>query len=71
MAEMVSKAVETAMTAMRHSLTELLREGQAATVRKQSEELDALAVRLEGRINRSREHNEQMINMLRTKQMKF
>ena len=34
MVEMVAKAVDAAMAAMRHSLTELLLEGQAATSRK-------------------------------------
>lgn len=46
-------------------------EGQATAARKQGEEIKALAVRLEGRINRSRENQEQMINMLQSEQIKF
>lgn len=43
MAEMVTKAVETAVTAMKQTLAELLVEGQAAASRKQSEEIDELS----------------------------
>ncbi|KAL8123139.1 hypothetical protein AgCh_011217 [Apium graveolens] len=40
-------------------------------VRKQHEDIKALTVRLEGRIRRSREHQEQMLNTLRNEQLKF
>lgn len=51
MADMVSKAVDTAMSAMKQSLTELLLEGQQVAAKKQSADLDALANRLKGRLN--------------------
>lgn len=71
MAEMVTKAVEAAITAMKQSLTGLLMEGQATATRQQREELNALSSRLEGRIARSREHQEQMMSLLHAEQLKF
>ena len=71
MATVVDKAVEAVVTAMRHSLSELLMEGQAATAHKHSEELEALAMRLEGRFNRSREAHDHMINQIRDEHLKF
>lgn len=68
MAELVSKAVETAVNSMKQALTELLKEGQASAMGKQGEDL---SVCLEGRVNRSRETQEQMINLLRNEQLKF
>lgn len=56
MADLVTKVAETAITAMKQSLTKLLIEGQTATSRKQHEDLEAVTVRLEGRIGRSREY---------------
>lgn len=43
MADMVTKAVEAAVNAMKHSLKDLLLEGQATAARKQGEEFDTLA----------------------------
>lgn len=71
MADMVSRAVDTAMSAMKQSLTELLVEGQQVAAKKQSADLDALANRLEGRLSRAREHQEQMINVIRADQLRF
>lgn len=63
MAAMVSQAVEAAMQSMKHSLTEILLEGQSAAAQKHGDDMDALAMRLEGRVNRAREHQEQFINL--------
>lgn len=71
MADLVGKAVEITVSFMKQALTELLIEGQATTARKQGDELDALAIGLEGRINRIRESQEQMINMIRNDQLNF
>lgn len=71
MAEMVANAVETAIHSMKQSLTELLKEGQATAVRKQGEDLKSLAPRLEGRINQTREVQEQMITSIQNEQLKF
>ncbi|KAL8145577.1 hypothetical protein AgCh_003652 [Apium graveolens] len=65
MADMVIKAVEAAVNSMKQSLTDLLVEGQATTARKQEEGLEALVTRLEGRVNRFREHQEQMATSTR------
>lgn len=46
-------------------------EGQAAAARKHREEVEEMAARLEGRINRTREHQEQVLSMMRTEQLKF
>ena len=71
MADLVAKAVETAVTSMKQALTEILLEGQAMAAKKQGDELEALSMRLEGRINRAREQQEHMLNMLRSDQLKF
>ena len=69
--EMVSQTVDKAMDAMRHSLTEVLLEGQSLAVKKMGAEFEALTGRLEGRVNRSREHHETLINTMRNDQLKF
>lgn len=71
MKEMVAKSVETAIEAMRHSLTEVLMEGQNLTTKKLGVEIEAMTERLEGRISRSREYHETLINTMRTEQLKF
>ncbi|KAK1357635.1 hypothetical protein POM88_050891 [Heracleum sosnowskyi] len=71
MVDMVAKAVETAVNSLKQSLTEFLMEGQAAAARKIGEDLDEMAARLECRINRSREQQEQMINLMQSEQHKF
>lgn len=68
---MVEKAVGTAMDALRHSLTEVVLEGQSIATKQMGVELEALAGRLEGRINRSREYQESLISTLRNEQLKF
>lgn len=68
---MGAKKVETAVNAMRHSLTGLLIEGQTVTARKQGEKSETLTVRLEDRLNRARESREQMINKIRNEHLKF
>lgn len=69
--ELVSKAVDKAMEAMRHTLTEVLMEGQTLTTKKMVAEFEALSGRLEGRVNRSREYHETLINTIRSDQLKF
>lgn len=71
MMEMVANAVGRAMEAMRHTLDELVIEGQNTTTKKLGADLDAMAVRLEGRISRSREYQEALINTMRNNQVKF
>lgn len=53
--DMVSQTVEKAVSAMKHSLVEMLLQGQAEVLKKHSGEMEVMAIRLEGRINRSRE----------------
>ena len=55
---LVSQAVEKAVAVMKHSLVELLLEGQSEQSRKTNGELESVASRLENRIARSREHQE-------------
>lgn len=68
---MVVKAVEAAMDTIRHSLTEVVMEGQGMATKLLGSELEAVASRLEGRITRSREYHEALINMMRNEQLKF
>lgn len=63
--------VEKAMEAMRHSLTEVLLEGQTLATQKMGTEFETLATRLDGRVNRSREFHETLINTIRNDQLKF
>lgn len=58
---LVSQAVEKAVAVMKHSLVELLLEGQSEQSRKTNGELESVASRLENRIARSREHQETLI----------
>lgn len=64
--ERVDSAVERALTAaiaaMRVSLAEQIRESQVEISKKAGVELEAVAMRLEGRINHSRESQEGVIN---------
>ena len=69
--ELVTKAVESAVEGLRHSLTEILIEGQALATKQLGSELEALSGRLEGRIGRSRDYHESMIQSLRNEQLKF
>lgn len=71
MKNMVEKTVEKAMEAMRHSLTEVLMEGQSMATKQFGAEFEAMTGRLEGRINRSREYHESLINTMRSEQIKF
>ncbi|XP_063944151.1 uncharacterized protein LOC135150826 isoform X1 [Daucus carota subsp. sativus] len=71
MAEMAAKVVDRAIEAMRLSLTELIREHQTLAATKLNADFETLAGRLEGRINRSREHQEALINAIRTEQLTF
>ncbi|XP_074346704.1 uncharacterized protein LOC141685510 [Apium graveolens] len=68
---MVSNAVEKAIEAMRHSLTKVLIDGQNQATKKLGTELEIAAGRLEGRISRSREYQESLINTMRNEQIKF
>lgn len=72
---MVAEMVDKAMDAMRHSLTEVLMEGQTLTAKKMVAELESklelLTGRLEGRVNRSCEYHETLINTMRNDQLKF
>lgn len=69
--ELVSKAVERAVEAMHHSLSEMLLEGQTKVSKQLRADLDALAGRLEGRVQRTREFHESLINSMKNDQMKF
>lgn len=69
--ELVSKAVEKAVEAMKHSLTEVLLEGQTLATKRMGAEFEALTGRLEGRVNRSREYHDTLINTMRSDQLKF
>lgn len=69
--EMVAKAVERAMEAMRNFLTELVMENQSIASKNMSAEFEAMTGKLEGRINRSREYHELLINTMRNEQLKF
>ena len=69
--EMVMTTVEKAIEAMRHSLTEVLLEGQTLATQKMGTEFETLATRLDGRVNRSREFHETLINTIRNDQLKF
>lgn len=70
-AEMVLKAVERAVDAMHHSLSEMIIEGQTKATKQLGADLDALAGRLEGRVQRTREFHESMINSMKDEQLKF
>lgn len=69
--EMVSKAVERAVEAMHHSLSEMLLEGQAKITKQVGADLDSLAGRLEGRVQRTREFHETLINSMKNDQIRF
>lgn len=69
--EIVSQTVDKAVEAMRCSLTEVMMEGQARATQTLGAELEAMTGRLEGRINRSREYHESLINSMRNEQVKF
>lgn len=69
--DFVTKAVDRAMEAMRHSLTEVLMEGQSVAAKQMGADFEALTGRLEGRVNRSREYHETLINAMRTDHLKF
>lgn len=60
--DMVSQAVKKAVVAMKHSLVELMLQVQAEAAKKG---------RLEGRISRSREHQEAMIYFMKNDQEHF
>ena len=68
---LVMQAVEKAMDAMRHSLTAVLMEGQGVAATKLGADFESLAERLEGRVNRSCEYHESLINTMRNEQLKF
>lgn len=70
-ADLVSKAVEKAVGAMKHSLVDLLLQGQSESAKKQGSEMEALVTRLEGRIARAREHQESMIYAMKNEQDNF
>lgn len=61
------------MESMKQTLTEILLNGQAVATLKQGEEFNAMAMHLEGRTNRAREHQEiiRLINLICTDQLKF
>lgn len=54
---MVLKAMERAMKVMKHSLTEVLMEGQTLATKQLGADFEAMTGRLEGRVNRSREYH--------------
>ena len=64
--DLVSQAVEKAVDTMKHSLVELLLQGQVETSKKYGGELESLGSRLEGRLSRAREHQEALIYSMKT-----
>lgn len=71
MKDLVMKSVEKAMDAMRHTLTEVLIEGQTLASKKMGDDFETLTARMEGRVHRSREHHESLLNTMRNDQLKF
>lgn len=69
--EMVTKAVERAMEAMHRSLSEMILEGKTKLTKQLGVDLDAMTGRLEGRVQRTREFHEAMINSMKDEQVKF
>lgn len=69
--EMVTKAVERAMEAMHRSLSDMIIEGQTKAAKQLGDDLDALAGRLEGRVQRTRQFHEVLINSMKDEQVKF
>lgn len=69
--ELVSKAVERAVAAMHHSLSEMLLEGQSKVTKQLGTDLEAMAGRVEGRVQRTREFHESLINSMKNEQLKF
>lgn len=68
--ERISTAVDKAMSMMKKTLAEELAVSLEQTSYKQQGELDNLGERLEGRITRSREHQE-MLNSMKGEHEKF
>lgn len=71
LSDLVTKTVDKAVEAMRHSLMEVVIEGQNMAMKTMGAELEALTGRLEGRVNRSHEYHETLINAMRNEQLKF
>lgn len=69
--EMVTKAVERAVEAMHHSLSEMLLEGQAKITKQVGVDLEAVTGRLEARVQRTREFHESLLNSMKNDQLKF
>lgn len=69
--ELVTTTVDKAVIAMRQSLTEIMMEGQTMAAQKMGAEFEVLSGRLEGRVSRSREYHESLINTMRNDQLQF
>lgn len=69
--EEVSAAVKGAVAAMELSLSNRFVSSFEETINKQEKYLEDTTSRLEGRINRSREHQESMILLMKEEQAKF
>ncbi|XP_074323394.1 uncharacterized protein LOC141660315 [Apium graveolens] len=69
--DLVSQSVEKAVGVMKQSLVELLLQGQKDNSKKYMEELETVTTRLEGRISRSREHQEALIFSMKNEQDHF
>ncbi|XP_063950102.1 uncharacterized protein LOC135152878, partial [Daucus carota subsp. sativus] len=67
----VSAAIKAGMAAMEQSLTGRFVKSFEETFQRQEAQIDETTARLEGRINRTREHHEALIGMLKDDQVKF
>lgn len=67
--EEVSAAIKGAVTAMETALSNRFTMVVEETVKKQERYMEEISIRLEGRINRSREHQESMLSMVKNDQL--
>lgn len=70
-AEQVTNAVQVALTSLQQTLAEQIATNLENAAKKPSEELAANTMRLEGRIDRTRENHEVAIEMMKQDQEKF
>lgn len=70
-ADLVDSRLGRAIETLHHSLAELVMESQVTTTKKLGVEMEAMAGQFEGRIARSREYQETLLNAIRSEQLKF
>lgn len=69
--EEVLAAIKGVVAAMELFLSNRFVNGFEETLKKQEKQIEETTTRLEGRINRSREHQESLIAMIKDEQVKF